>query len=381
MISEDLLPILPALDLSTKYRLAVAEIKEEYTSEAQSLPWIIGFSGGKDSTLMAHMVFEAILDLPKSERRREIIVLSNDTLVESPVLMHHLKLSLEKIREGAESLGLPVKTVITTPPVEQTFWVNLIGRGYPSPNKQFRWCTDRMKIQPMSAYVLSEVSKSGEVILLLGVRSSESVTRAQTIAKHTVEGEKYHRHTELNGCWVYRPILNFTTDEVWQVLLQRQAPWGGSHRDLITVYRNANAGECPLVLDHSQAPSCGTGSARFGCWTCTVVTKDRSMEGLIDAGSENLEPLLDFRDWLVSIRNHRDYRETERRNGTPGAGPFSIEARKRIMERLLRTQEEVGFSLISDQEVELIKKIWESDTLMQADRFVERYYQQLSESN
>ncbi|MBL8235063.1 MAG: hypothetical protein JNL98_41560, partial [Bryobacterales bacterium] len=71
--------------------------------------------------------------------------------------------------------------------------------------------------------------------------------------------------------------IDFTTDEVWQILLQRQPPWGGSHRDLITLYRNASGGECPLVIDKDQAPSCGTGSSRFGCWTCTVVEKDRSM--------------------------------------------------------------------------------------------------------
>src|SRR5437016_2589947 len=109
--------------------------------------------------------------------------------------------------------------------------------------------------------------------------------------------------------------MNMTTDDVRLLLLQRTPPWGGTHRDLVTLYRNAQGGECPLVMDKSQAPSCGTSSSRFGCWTCTVVEKDHSMEGFIDAGFEHLEPLLKLRDWLVEHRNDAKNRMLERRNG------------------------------------------------------------------
>jgi DNA sulfur modification protein DndC len=358
-----------------KFSNALQEMKREYLDPSHNWPWIVGFSGGKDSTLILQLQFEMMLSLAPSQRTRDVIVLSNDTLVESPILMAHLRQTLLAVQNGAEALSLPVKTVTTQPEIDQTFWVNLIGRGYPSPTKQFRWCTDRMKIQPTSEYILREVSEFGEVIILLGVRSDESATRAGNVAKHTVEGERLHPHTELKGCWVYRPIVDFTTEEVWQILLQRPAPWGGSHRDLVTLYRNANGGECPLVIDQSQAPSCGTGSSRFGCWTCTVVKKDRSLEGLIDNGAENLEPLLDFRDWLVSIRDHRDYRQSERRSGATGAGPFTVEARKKILTRLLRTQADLGEQLISEAEIARIHEIWVEDAVLQGERFVEKYLQ------
>jgi DNA sulfur modification protein DndC len=356
-----------------KLRRAVAEMHAEYASSEHGCPWIIGFSGGKDSTLVVQLAFEMLLSLAPSDRTRQIIVLSNDTLVESPVLKAHLDITLDRIQQGAEKLRLPIRTVKTQPEVDQTFWVNLIGRGYPAPNRQFRWCTDRMKIQPTNKFILSEVSEFGEVILVLGVRSAESQTRAQLAAKYSIEGRRLHKHSDLMGCWVFRPILEFGTDEVWQILLQRPAPWGGRHTDLVTLYRNAEGGECPLVIDQSTAPSCGTGSSRFGCWTCTVVTKDRSMEGLIDSGFEHLEPLLEFRDWLQSIRDHRDYRQTERRNGEPGVGPFTIEARRKILDRLLSVQESVRFQLISEEEIARIHSIWAEDAVIAANRLFDEY--------
>jgi len=366
---------------SEKLAYAVAEMRDEYLSEQHSCPWIVGFSGGKDSTLVVQLVFELLLSLAPSDRVRPVIVLSNDTLVESPVLKSHLDSTLGKIREGADKLRLPIRVVTTQPVVDQTFWVNLIGRGYPAPNRQFRWCTDRMKIQPTNKYILSEVSEFGEVILVLGVRSSESATRAQVAAKYSANGQRLHRHSDLPGCWVFRPILQFTTEEVWEVLLQRPAAWGGRHRDLVTLYRNAEGGECPLVIDKSAAPSCGTGSSRFGCWTCTVVTKDRSMEGMIDAGFGFLEPLLEFRDWLQSIRDHPDYRQTERRNGEPGIGPFTMDARKKILAKLLSVQQASEMPLISEEEVARIHTIWAEDTVKSATRLVEEYKRLMESSD
>jgi DNA sulfur modification protein DndC len=358
--------------IGEKLRQAQAELKAEYLSAEHKYPWIVGFSGGKDSTLVVHLVFEMLLDLPPSDRLRPVIVLANDTLVESPVLMKHLDRSLENINQGSEALGLPITTVKTKPPVDQTFWVNLIGRGYPSPNHQFRWCTDRMKIQPTSAYILEEVSEFGKVILLLGVRATESQTRAQTAAKYDGHG-RLHPHSDLRGCLVFRPILAFSTQEVWIVLLQRPCPWGGSHRDLVTLYKNAEGGECPLVIDKSQAPSCGTGSSRFGCWTCTVVDKDKSMEGMIEAGFEHLEPLLEFRDWLHTIRNNHTYRQPERRNGEPGIGPYTFEAREMILQKLFLTQSNSGMSLISEAEIARIHEIWAEDAVRSANRLFDEF--------
>lgn len=354
-----------------KIRDAKAALREEYTA-AHDKPWIVGYSGGKDSTLLLQFVIETLLELPKSERRRNVHVVSNDTLVESPLVADYVDHMLARLRRAAPSLDLPVTVEKTTPPIDQTFWVNLIGRGYPAPNNNFRWCTDRMKIQPTSHYIKSLAAAAGEVILLLGVRRSESARRAASANKYDQRGSRLNPHNDLQGCLVFRPILEFTTDEVWQILMQRRPPWGGTHRELITLYRNAQGGECPLIIDKEQAPSCGSSSSRFGCWTCTVVEKDRSMEGFIESGVEGADKmggLLDFRDWLAKFRNDTSKRMMERRNGLVTymangqlvPGPFTMTAREEILDKLLAVQEDAGRALISAEEIDLIKRIWAED--------------------
>lgn len=364
-----------------KLHAILAELREEYSSR-HHFPWIIGYSGGKDSTLLVQLVFEMLIDLAPGDRTRPVHVLCNDTLVESPVLISYIDGQLTRLREAAEALHLPVTVVKTTPDLEHTFWVNLVGRGYPSPTRTFRWCTDRLKIQPTSNYIKKQVCSAGEVILLLGVRRNESSARSKSMNRHqNVAGTRLNSHDDLAGCKVYRPIMELSTDEVWQLLLQRRPPWGGTHRDLVTLYRNAQGGECPLVIDKSQAPSCGTSSSRFGCWTCTVVEKDRSMEAMIDSGFEHLEPLLELRDWLQKIRNDRSMRMLERRDGrialmgdgeTTVAGPFTVETRQLILSRLLKIQEEVGMPLIHPDEVARIKSLWADDAVLEARRLLKQ---------
>ena len=351
------------------------DIAAEYT-EPHKYPWIIGFSGGKDSTLVTHLVFEHLLSLPASERTRPVYVVSNDTLVESPLVIAHVRTVMDEIQAAAGAFALPIKVQITQPDDDQTFWVSLIGRGYPSPNRSFRWCTDRMKIQPTSRFIRQHVDAFGKVILLLGVRRDESSTRAGSVARYD-NGERLNRHNDLVGCMVFRPIVEMLTEDVWEFLGEHSPPWGGSHRALILLYRNASGGECPVVTQKSDVPSCGTNSSRFGCWTCTVVEKDRSLAGFVEAGFEEFTPLLDFRDWLAGIRNdparrmarRRDGRITIMPNNTYVPGPYTMDTRAEILDRLLRMQELVERQLIAPSEILRIKEIWAADALLSAQRF------------
>ncbi len=354
-------------DLGTKLRYIREDLRDEYR-QSHDTPWIIGFSGGKDSTLLTHLVFEMLLELSPRERTRAVHVVANDTLVESPVIARHLDHVLDRISSALKPLRLPVVVAKTTPETDQTFWVNLIGRGYPSPSRLFRWCTDRMKIQPTTRYIKEQVSAAGKAILLLGVRRTESTQRRRSVERYD-NGERLNPHTSLTGCMVYKPIVELDTDEVWQTLLQLAPPWGGTHRDLVTLYRNAAGAECPLVTDKSDAPSCGSSSSRFGCWTCTVVEKDKSAAAFAEAGYDDVEPLLEFRDWLKQIREQGDMRMSVRRNGTLNfvgegrliPGPFTLEARQEILRRLLAIQAEVSYPLIQAEEIERIKAIWAED--------------------
>ena len=58
----------------------------EFTRE-HAEPWIVAYSGGKDSTLLLQLAWEIAAAVPAGEPRRPIYVVSNDTLVESPLVM------------------------------------------------------------------------------------------------------------------------------------------------------------------------------------------------------------------------------------------------------------------------------------------------------
>ena len=107
----------------------IADIKEQYRADAT--PWIIGFSGGKDSTTLLQLVFYALLELQREnvELHKEIHVLCNDTLVENPAVARWIDNTLDKIRTAGIGYDFPIKVVKVTPVLADTFWINLIGKG------------------------------------------------------------------------------------------------------------------------------------------------------------------------------------------------------------------------------------------------------------
>lgn len=360
----------PADDFGAKLKAIRRELRDEYL-QPHTKPWIIGFSGGKDSTLLAHLVIESLLAIPSDERKRRVYLVCNDTLVESPVFQEFVNHLLGQIAENLYTLRIPVEVVRTSPKVEESFWVNLLGRGYPAPNRTFRWCTDRMKIRPTSRFIRELVTNHGEAILLLGVRRAESSARAANIAKHNSKTEgSLSPHADHKGCWVFTPIKELTTDEVWIALLKSRPPWGGSYKSLIQLYKNATAGECPFVMSNNDAPSCGTSSARFGCWTCTVIEKDNAIESLIASGHDHLEPLAMFRNRIKQISEDPNSRSKIRRNGEPGLGPLTYDARKMLLEELLAIEKETDMRLISEVEVRLIREQWLQDKAEESIRFI-----------
>jgi DNA sulfur modification protein DndC len=357
---------LATIALEVEMRWAIDDIlpaiQRQYSEDAR--PWIVGYSGGKDSTTLVQFVFHALLKLPASERTKAVHIVSSDTLVEIPNVARMVTDNLAKMQDAAKKLDLPITTALVKPQVDDTFFVNIVGRGYPSPNRWFRWCTERMKIDPTSRYILDVVNKQGEVIVLLGARKEESGTRAQVLSSYEIRGTGLRRHSTLPRCYVFAPLQDLTTQEVWFYLLGCKSPWGADNRSLFALYKRAEGGECPLVIDEST-PSCG--NSRFGCWTCTVVDRDKAMEGFIDSGDEHLQPMLEFRNWLREIRDNPRMREQQRKNGQDGLGPFTFKVRKEILKRLLLLEKQTGQRLISIDELLLIQRIWQEGDRFSAD--------------
>ena len=361
----------------------LTELRDLYLEDQR--PWVIGFSGGKDSTAILQLVYTMLLSLSERERNKPIFVVSSDTQVETPVVIDLLHTTLAELNRAAKRASIPLEAHQVYPRQDQTFWVNLLGKGYPAPTKTFRWCTERMKINPINEFVLNTVAEHGEVIIVLGARSAESASRAQVIAKHRIDGSQLSRHTSLPNAYVYTPIQDWTADEVWEYLMSAPRPWGGDNRALLNLYKGSNAGECPIVIDTST-PSCG--NSRFGCWTCTVVTSDKAMESLVDQGEDWMRPLLNFRNMLAEtsrperkteFRNHRrrtgkvsfargelqeDDEASRVRKHVPG--PYWMRYRKKWLQELLEMQRnlqavEHDIELVSTRELHEIRREWLND--------------------
>jgi DNA sulfur modification protein DndC len=356
-------------------RTLIEEIKELYL--ADQIPWVVGYSGGKDSTATLQLVWLALSELEPEKRWKPVHVISTDTLVENPVVASWVTRSLQTMNRTAEEQGLPIRAHRLTPNVTDTFWVNLIGRGYPAPRPKFRWCTDRLKINPSNAFITNVVRKNGEAILILGTRKAESAARSRNMAKYerlrVRERLSPNANASLPNCLIFSPIEDWSNDDVWLFLMQVENPWGYDNKDLLTMYQGASPdGECPLVVD-TTTPSCG--DSRFGCWVCTLVDKDKSMQAMIqnDEEKEWMLPLLQLRNEL-DVQDDRHLRDFRRMRGNvqlfhdrPIHGPYVQSAREQWLRRVLEAQSWVrrngpenmrDLELITLREMHEIRRIW-----------------------
>ncbi|MBV9658810.1 MAG: DNA phosphorothioation system sulfurtransferase DndC [Verrucomicrobia bacterium] len=330
-------------------------LRELYLDDPR--PWLVGFSGGKDSTMLAALIFSTVASLPPEQRTKPIAVLCTDTRVEIPAIVEMVEGTLDRMRRVSLARGLNIEAHLLRPTAEQSFWVNLLGRGYPPPNRLFRWCTQRMKIDPVTAFVTQRLGRWGEAILHLGARRAESSTRAQKMAGREARNG-LRRHEDLPNVWISNPIEFLSTEEVWAYLLQHPNLWGGDNRVLYKLYAHASGGECPIQIDTKNA-SCG--NSRFGCWTCTVVERDRASEGLLAAGDERMEALLGFRETLLHYRDpNNGKRDPVTKKNQDGPGPLTITARRELLTQLLQLEKETGLPLLSEEELFLIQRLWKS---------------------
>jgi len=362
---------------------------ENLTEEIQALycldeiPWVLGYSGGKDSTAVLQLIWNAIAALPPQKRTKKIDVITTDTLVENPIVSAWVRNSIKRMKIAAQEQDIPIEPHLLQPEFTETFWVGLIGKGYPPPRGKFRWCTERLKINPSNRFIRDVIRTNGEAILVLGTRKAESTKRAYRMKKLEAQRVRDHLSPNMNlpNSLVYSPIEDWRTDEVWLYLMQWQNPWGYSNKDLFVMYRGATAdNECPLVIDTST-PSCG--DSRFGCWVCTLVSQDKSLTAMIqnDEDKEWLQPLLDLRAEL-DVEDSRDRRDFRRRNGQvqlyernlegtisiePIPGPFTKEAREDWLRKILTAQAQIrrnapeemrDITLIAIEELREIRRIW-----------------------
>lgn len=325
----------------------IQKISVEYQKD--NLNWLLGFSGGKDSTAVLKLCYQAMQNIGR--KTKSVTIVYCDTGVEIPIIDTYVKTFLRKLKKESQNNDIPISIKIVTPNIEDRFFSKVLGRGYPPPTNKFRWCTNRLRINPIRK-IYTNIKEP--TVLLLGVRKGESNERDKTIKKHLEDDIGHLRQSGNNKIKIYSPIIDYSTIDVWNTLDYLEKPICHDLIKLKMLYNlNPNISEIENnILNNDN---------RFGCWTCTVVRKDKAVQNLINQGFNELQPLFDFRNWLMLIRDDEKYRCKYRRNGNIGFGPFTLDARKEILKRLLKTQEKSGINLISEQEIEYIKKQWVID--------------------
>lgn len=307
---------------------------------------------------------------------------------------------VEKFNSYAKKHALPMKAEIVARPVENSYFVLTLGRGYflPMRNGQGRWCTGRLKIDPSNAK-FTEIKPSFKVV---GTRTGESISRAESIEKHRID-YKIAEDAASSESLLFMPIVDWTVDDVWTYLGEDNLGWS-STLEVRNLYKEAT-GECGLsnpkgVESRAQAmEACG---ARFGCWLCPVITSDRSTEEMAII-HEWMKPLTEWRELQMKVygdfkpirpkgQSRKDrskvLRKWEEINNQvrlitkagfnragkrmkDGQGTLTVEARQYLFNRLIETQETVNrlreleglssLELISKEEIEIIKNTWEED--------------------
>ena len=321
---------------------------------------------------------------------KKVYVITSDTMVENPIVKKYMHSSSDSINKAAKRDNINLQAEMIYPEAEQTFWSRMIGLGYPTPEPPgFRWCTERLKINPMNKFVNERIKESGEIIILLGVRKGESLSRFKTISAREIEGKLLHMHNDIANAYVYNPITEIPNELVWEFLLKEdcKSPWGSDMKYLFNLYQGESLGEEKSVLgeiDRDKIPV--TGNSRFGCWCCTMVKEDKSLQNFINKSKDKKEVemltlLRNFRNRLLEMREDRQLRAAKRRNGSVykksdgsfGMGPFTLEARRIILEGLLELENKTGLELITEAELKVIDKMWDEEGDLTCRTLVDTY--------
>ena len=294
----------------------------------------VTFSGGKDSTALTFALLNAVKNC--KNKPHKIWILYANTLVEPSPLLQTAKSSLNIFKDLGKKIGIPILPQILIPQLKDRFWVLLIGKGYPPPSIRFRWCSERLKIRPVRNFLKEVKEKYGEYPLVLtGVRLDEGNNRKKNLLRR-LTNDKWMKYEGLKECSVYAPLLSLTTDEVWEYIKYNEKKWGINMQYLKKLYSEEFG---------------SMNGFRTGCWVCTLVKRDQSLEKLAEREPE-LVPLIEFRKFLLEIRDNKKLRNKVRKNGKSYLGPLNKKTRRKILKKL------EGIYKLPSEEKKLIYEMW-----------------------
>ncbi len=271
-----------------------------------------------------------------------IDIIYSDTGIEIPVINQYALKFLDQLQHQRRLKNLPIHCHVVRPRLHERFWVCLLGKGYPPPHQLFRWCTRRLKIEPVEDALRSSI-KPNKTVIITGVRFGESQNRDLSLHSSCKRGGEcgqglwFQYSPRLKAAYL-APIVDWQNCDVWD-FLRFYAPSLG--------YPTA----------HLEGQIYNGRDTRFGCWMCTVVRQDKTMEKLTSLPEwAHLRPLLEFRNRVKELTGLMESRVL-RPDGKPGR--LSLATRKKLLDELLSLQLSMKMNLISEEEVALIHELWE----------------------
>ncbi|MFG6283975.1 phosphoadenosine phosphosulfate reductase family protein [Sphingomonas sp. S6] len=298
--------------------------------------WIFAFSGGKDSTT-AVTVIVTLIEIGHLPRPKSITVMYADTRMELPPLQASARAIMDRMR----AMGITVMEVVA--PMDERFFVYMLGRGVPPPSNTFRWCTPQIKVEPMTAAIERHMAGlDGRALTITGVRRGESAARDQRISlscsKNGAECGQGWLQTDLPGALTdtFAPIDHWSLCMVWDWLTVF-APWS-----------QFGAWSTGLLAEGYG----GEEDMRTGCVECALVEHDGALGAVMRMqGWDHLSPLTELK------RLYRELRKPQHRKRQPGGqtrkdgslqsnqqrmGPLTFEARLWALDRVLGIQAQVN---------------------------------------
>ena len=337
---------------------------QEYGSRYRH--WCIAYSGGKDSsatvTLIAHLIKTDQVPAPES-----LVVLYADTRMELPPL----QISAMGILEELKLRGIETRVIL--PALDHRFFVYMFGRGVPPPSNVFRWCTPKLKVNPMLKTLRERHNEVGEKFLTLtGVRLGESAARDQRIALSCSRdgaecGQGWFREsTPEHISDTLSPVIHWRVCHIWDWLMFYAPDLGFPTVSIAESYGGDEAQEV---------------NARTGCVGCNLVEEDRALDMVLRLPRwQYLQPLKRLRPLYRELKAPQyRLRKVDERNkdGSLAAkqgrlGPLTLEARRYGLAKVLEIQDEINaasrsqdrplLSLINTEEQARIEELIAANT-------------------
>lgn len=334
-------PVKPYYGLNVSIEAEKSRDAITYVLERGYDHWIINFSGGKDSTATVIVALETALENLTKVKRIDVIYA--DTMVEIPTIHQYALDFLKRLKQLDRLDPLPLYTHVAQPVVEQRFWARLLGKGYPPPHQKFRWCTKRLKIEPVK-HKLKDVLRPNRTAIITGVRFNESKDRDKRLTQACSRGGEcgaglWFKYSSRLQAGYLAPIIDWGSCDVWTFLQLIAPDLGYSTIQLEDIYNGHET--------------------RFGCWMCTVVKQDKAMLKTIARPEwAHLKPMADFRNYVWQSTRRRNTR-VMRPDDRPGK--LRRHVRKKLLRKLRKIENTLGVELISEEEIKAIKNLWQEE--------------------